>query len=126
MGKPSARCHSWRRLGRSRRPRHPGDGSVVRPVPSMPRSRPRCRRCSPEPPIESAGMSDEVTVLFPREEIRERVEQLGAVLPRDYAGRTPVLISVLKGGSIFLADLFRAMPVSLRVEFMSISAYGGA
>jgi hypoxanthine phosphoribosyltransferase len=71
-------------------------------------------------------MPDEVTVLFPREEIRERVEQLGAVLARDYAGRTPVLISVLKGGSIFLADLFRAMPVSLRVEFMSISAYGGA
>ena len=71
-------------------------------------------------------MASEVTVLFPREEIRERVEQLGAELTRDYAGRTPVLISVLKGGSIFLADLFRVTLLPLRVEFMSISAYGGA
>jgi hypoxanthine phosphoribosyltransferase len=71
-------------------------------------------------------MTSEVTVLFPREEIRRRVAELGATLTQDYADRTPVLISVLKGGSIFLADLFRAMRVPLRVEFMSISAYGAA
>jgi len=71
-------------------------------------------------------MTSEVTVLFPREDIRRRVAELGAALTEDYAGRTPVLISVLKGGSIFLADVFRVMLVPLRVEFMSISAYGGA
>jgi hypoxanthine phosphoribosyltransferase len=71
-------------------------------------------------------MASEVRVLFPREEISRRVGELGTELTRDYAGRTPVLISVLKGGSIFLADLFRRMEVALRVEFMSISAYGGA
>jgi hypoxanthine phosphoribosyltransferase len=71
-------------------------------------------------------MTPEVTVLFPREEIRRRVDELGAVLTEDYAENVPVLISVLKGGSIFLADLVRRIHASLRVEFMSISAYGGA
>jgi hypoxanthine phosphoribosyltransferase len=71
-------------------------------------------------------MTPEVTVLFPREEIRHRVDELGALLTEDYADNVPVLISVLKGGSIFLADLVRRIHAALRVEFMSISAYGGA
>ncbi|MDP9296767.1 MAG: hypoxanthine phosphoribosyltransferase, partial [Actinomycetota bacterium] len=71
-------------------------------------------------------MTPEVTVLFSREDIRRRVDELGAILTEDYAENIPVLISVLKGGSIFLADLVRRIHAALRVEFMSISAYGGA
>lgn len=65
-------------------------------------------------------------VLFGREEVRRRVAELGVQITADYAGRTPVLVSVLKGGTTFLADLFRQIDLTLRVDFMSISAYGGA
>jgi hypoxanthine phosphoribosyltransferase len=65
------------------------------------------------------------SVLFTEEEIRLRVRELGMAITRDYAGRSPVLISVLKGGAVFLADLFRAIDLPLRIDFMSISSYGG-
>lgn len=70
-------------------------------------------------------MADTPTILFPEEEIRQRVEELGAEIGRDYAGRPPVLVSVLKGGVVFLADLIRAIDLPLRLDFMSISSYGG-
>jgi len=63
-------------------------------------------------------------VLFGAEDIRGRVEELGRQISSDYAGRAPVLVSVLKGGSVFLADLFRQIDLPVRVDFMSISAYG--
>jgi hypoxanthine phosphoribosyltransferase len=65
-------------------------------------------------------------VLFGQEDVRRRVRELGLQITADYAGRAPVLISVLKGGTTFLADLFRQIDLPLRVDFMSISAYGGA
>jgi hypoxanthine phosphoribosyltransferase len=71
-------------------------------------------------------MSEVATVLFPGSLIRDRVQELGRELNRDYEGRSPVLISVLKGGVIFLADLMREMDVPLRVDFMSVSTYGEA
>jgi hypoxanthine phosphoribosyltransferase len=65
-------------------------------------------------------------VLFAEDEIQARVRDLGAAIARDYAGRDPVLISVLKGGAMFLADLMRAASaINLRTDFMSISAYAG-
>ena len=69
-------------------------------------------------------MSDVATVLFSEQEIRQRVVELGREITRDYAGRSPVLVSVLKGGFVFLADLFREIELPLRVDFMSISSYG--
>lgn len=71
-------------------------------------------------------MSDEVSVLFGREDIRRRIEELGRTITGDYEGRAPVLISVLKGGSVFLADLIRAIALPLSIDYMSISRYGGA
>ncbi len=68
-------------------------------------------------------MDGPASVLFSEEEIRERVRQLGAAISRDYAGREPVLISVLKGGTVFLADLVKAIDVNVRTDFMSISKY---
>jgi hypoxanthine phosphoribosyltransferase len=71
------------------------------------------------------GMSDVARVLFTTKDIRHRVRQLGREISRDYAGRSPILISILKGGAMFLADLVRVIDLPLRVDFMSISPYGG-
>jgi hypoxanthine phosphoribosyltransferase len=57
-------------------------------------------------------------------EIEARVRELGAAITRDYAGREPVLVSVLKGSTVFLADLLLSIGVKARVDFMSISTYG--
>jgi hypoxanthine phosphoribosyltransferase len=70
-------------------------------------------------------VSETATVLFTEEQIQRRVREMGEAISRDYAGRSPVLISVLKGGVVFLADLIRQIDLPLRVDFMSISAYGG-
>ena len=72
------------------------------------------------------NVGQQAEVLFRQDEIRRRVEELGREITGDYAGHQPVLISVLKGGTTFLADLFRQIDLPLRVEFMSISAYGDA
>jgi len=71
-------------------------------------------------------MSEDASVLFGREDIRPRIEELGRNITGDYAGRAPVLISVLKGGSVFLADLMRQIHLPLAIDYMSISRYGGA
>ena len=56
--------------------------------------------------------------------IADRVAELGAQLAADYAGRDPVLISVLKGALVFLADLIRAMELPVSIDFMEVSSYG--
>lgn len=71
-------------------------------------------------------MSDVISVLVGREDIRRRIEELGRTITGDYDGRAPVLISVLRGGSVFLADLIRAISLPLSIDYMSISRYGGA
>jgi hypoxanthine phosphoribosyltransferase len=65
-------------------------------------------------------------VMFTAEQIENRVRELGVVLREDMAGEKPVLISVLKGSVIFLADLVRALGIDVDIDFMSISAYQGA
>jgi hypoxanthine phosphoribosyltransferase len=71
-------------------------------------------------------VSEAVSVLYGREDIRRRIEQLGRTITGDYEGRAPVLISVLRGGSVFLADLIREISLPLSIDYMSISRYGGA
>jgi hypoxanthine phosphoribosyltransferase len=68
-------------------------------------------------------MSELATVLFSAEDIRRRVAELGRIITADYRDRVPVLVSVLKGGTTFLADLFRDIHLPVKVDFMSISAY---
>jgi hypoxanthine phosphoribosyltransferase len=62
-------------------------------------------------------------MLFTTDAIHSRVRELGEQITRDYRGRTPTLVSVLKGGSVFLADLFRQIDLPVQVDFMSISHY---
>ena len=63
-------------------------------------------------------------MLFTEEQILARVAELGRAITADYAGRSPVLVTMLKGAVVFLADLFRAIDLPVRVDFMSISSYG--
>src|SRR5712691_3189141 len=58
------------------------------------------------------------------EAIQNRIKELGAEIARDYAGRNPLLIGVLKGACTFLSDLMRAADIPLAVEFIAISSYG--
>jgi hypoxanthine phosphoribosyltransferase len=69
-------------------------------------------------------VSEVATVLHRRDEILRRVGELAEAITRDYTAKAPVLVSVLKGGTIFLADLFRLIDLPVRVDFMSISSYG--
>ena len=63
-------------------------------------------------------------VLFSRERIRERVAELGRQIDRDYAGDQIVLVGVLKGAAIFLADLARSISVENTFDFVAVSSYG--
>ena len=67
-------------------------------------------------------------VLISRSELAARVDALAAEIAEHYAGGAPVLVSVLKGSALFLADLVRAMSGPVELDFMSISSYqsGGA
>lgn len=72
-------------------------------------------------------MHDDIAkVLLDAETIRARVRELGEQLSRDYAGKNPVLICILKGAAIFMADLVRNISVPVRMDFMAISSYGAA
>ncbi|HET9723482.1 MAG TPA: hypoxanthine phosphoribosyltransferase [Actinomycetota bacterium] len=71
-------------------------------------------------------MSEVASVLFGREDIRRRIEELGRTITGDYEGRAPVLVSVLKGGSLFLADLIREVRLPLAIDYMALSRYGDA
>ena len=57
-------------------------------------------------------------------QIQARVAELGAQIARDYEGRDPLLLGVLKGACVFLSDLVRATDLRLGIEFMAISSYG--
>jgi hypoxanthine phosphoribosyltransferase len=62
-------------------------------------------------------------VLITEDEIEQRVAELGALISRDYKGRQPILVNILKGGIIFLSDLVRQLEVLHEIDFMSVSSY---
>jgi hypoxanthine phosphoribosyltransferase len=62
----------------------------------------------------------------PAEELQRRIRELGAEISRDYADRDLIMIGVLKGAVLFLADLMRELTVPCEVDFMAVSSYGSA
>ena len=64
------------------------------------------------------------SILYSEEQRRQRVKELGAQITADYAGKEPVLASVLRGSYIFMADLTRAIDLPVTVDFMAVSSYG--
>ena len=63
-------------------------------------------------------------ILISADEIAGRVAELGSAIGREHGGHGPILVGVLKGAAVFLADLIRAIPVPLAVDFMAVSSYG--
>ncbi len=63
-------------------------------------------------------------VLFSEEELKTRVAELGAQITRDYAGKKPIIISILRGSYIFMADLTRQINLPCTIDFMAVSSYG--
>jgi hypoxanthine phosphoribosyltransferase len=76
--------------------------------------------------IQSEFTNPNLEVLISAEQIQARIKELGTEITRDYAGRNPLLIGVLKGACFFLSDLLRAIDARLSIEFMAISSYGSS
>ena len=62
--------------------------------------------------------------LLQRHEIEERVSSLGQQLTEDYAGKKPVVIGILNGAFIFIADLVRAVDLPVEIDFIQVASYG--
>jgi hypoxanthine phosphoribosyltransferase len=72
----------------------------------------------------SAFSPPEVRPLISSERIAQRIAELAAQITREYAGRSVVLLSVLKGSFMFAADLARAIALPVRIEFLGVRSYG--
>lgn len=62
-------------------------------------------------------------ILLSAEDLRKRVDELGRTISRDYAGKELIVVGVLKGAFVFMADLIRAISVPLHCEFLRVSSY---
>lgn len=69
-------------------------------------------------------MAEGLRLLYSREEIQEAVRRLGKEISRDYEGKPLLLIGVLKGAFVFLADLLRTISIPVQVDFVRLSSYG--
>ena len=72
--------------------------------------------------IDPGGLIAET--LIDASTIQDRIRAMGTQITADYAGRPPLLVCVLKGAFVFLADLVRAIDLPVEVDFMAISSYG--
>lgn len=63
-------------------------------------------------------------VLFSEEELSRRVAELGAEITRDYAGKEPLVVGILRGSFVFMADLARQLNLPCKLDFMAVSSYG--
>jgi len=65
-------------------------------------------------------------VLVSEVQIQQRVKELGEEISRDYAGKNPLLVAVLRGAFVFMADLAREIELPVEVDFMAVSSYGNS
>jgi len=63
-------------------------------------------------------------VLISEEELKARIGELGGAIARDYERQSPVVVGVLQGAFLFMADLIRAIPIDLMTDFIGVSSYG--
>lgn len=64
-------------------------------------------------------------ILVTKEQIQKRAAELGAQISKDYAGKTPVIVGILRGSILFFADLVRNITIDCSFDFMSLSSYNG-
>jgi len=65
------------------------------------------------------------SILIPADRLQERVRELGQEISEVYRGQVPLLVSILKGGVVFLVDLMRAMSIPHHIDFLQVSSYEG-
>lgn len=81
---------------------------------------------TPTAQMYSEFTNPNLEILITQEQIQERIKELGSQIAREYAGLNPLLIGVLKGATLFLSDLLRAIDIQVGIEFMAISSYGSS
>ena len=64
-------------------------------------------------------------ILISEKDIKKAVKKMGKQISKDYDGKNLMLVAVLKGSVIFMADLMRAISIPINIDFMSVSSYGG-
>lgn len=69
-------------------------------------------------------MSERVEVLLSEAEVDKKIQELGEIISRDYAGKQVHLVCVLKGGAFFMCELAKRITVPVSLDFMSVSSYG--
>jgi len=69
---------------------------------------------------------DEIEVIISEEQISTRVSEIAAEISRDFAGKEIMLVGILKGAVIFMADIARKLTVPVTMDFMAVSSYGSA
>src|SRR5439155_7393549 len=118
----AARSRSWS----SPRVGSPGGSGRrgLRPLRKPPR---RCDNWVAMHALSATTPADDVAeILLTAEEIAAKVKELGTEIARDYRGKDVVFVSILKGALPFLADLMRATPIPLALDFLEISSYGSS
>ena len=68
--------------------------------------------------------NDIAKLLISEEQLKKRIREMGAEIARDYAGKTPTMVCILKGAVMFYTDLLRNIPIPLTMDFMAVSSYG--
>lgn len=65
-------------------------------------------------------------ILVSQQQLQDKISELGAQISRDYDGHELLLVSILKGSVVFMADLMRAITIPCAIDFMVVSSYGGS
>lgn len=68
-------------------------------------------------------MSEKISVLIPEEKVNAKIQELGDIISRDYAGKEVHLICILKGGAFFACELAKRITVPVSIDFMQVSSY---
>lgn len=71
-------------------------------------------------------MGEELRVVISEEQLQARIRELGKEISADYDGRAPLLVGVLKGAFVFMADLARTIDLPIEFDFMAVASYGAA
>jgi hypoxanthine phosphoribosyltransferase len=73
--------------------------------------------------LKKSNKDHELRQLISEEELREKVAEIGRKISRDYSGKKPILVGILKGSFIFLADLVRQIDIANEIDFMMVASY---
>lgn len=71
-------------------------------------------------------LQDIQEVIYSAEDLQAKIKELGSAISRDYAGKEVLMIGVLRGAVIFMADLARVIDIPVAIDFMAVSSYGAA